>query len=464
MRSQSPLATPRSNFSVADIPPDGAAPQLLLLSENLAIEAHKGQLYGAPDEPRPYIEHIREVVDVLFAELGVRDLEVLAGGYLHDSQEDTQLRRAGIVERLGEPHGPPVADLVAALSRPPRGADQASMSQVEYRFTILLTYLRQIANGGPKAVLVKVADRIANMRQSLNEGRSGVHAANHLAEHEAFFGQLSRVRAWRPPAPGPGSSEFAPPLPEEEAHALQALQRSLDTAWTLYIQTLNALRARQQVPPVPAGGHHTRDLVITSHAGDGDDITGAIVGSLSMVETTEALFRDLRRPWHALGDEYVRDAIQAAWAELVVANRLRRIRDPEAARAWLRTTANRLLIRDSKRRQRELELETGQTALGESPVSASPWLGAERVVEGREASAFVDTLRPPDVGLCAWYAFLDAYQGGPGRPLQRFADAIGIDDLTVARARMEGIRDRLLDALALDALRDAGYAEESIAL
>lgn len=111
-----------------------------------AIEQHGSQTYG--DEP--YEVHLRAVFD-LVREAGGSEVAVMAAA-LHDIVEDVAEVTAEDVESR---FGAEVARVVRALTKPPRGTP----SRVE-------VYLRAIKDAGPDAVLVKVADRVANVRAS----------------------------------------------------------------------------------------------------------------------------------------------------------------------------------------------------------------------------------------------------------------------------------------------------------
>jgi guanosine-3',5'-bis(diphosphate) 3'-pyrophosphohydrolase len=98
----------------------------------------------------PYINHPIALVSILAVEAGINDRETLCAALLHDTIEDTDTS----VEELVEAFGAPVASLVQEVT------DDKRLPKAERK-------LRQIQHGAhlsPKARLVKLADKIANLR------------------------------------------------------------------------------------------------------------------------------------------------------------------------------------------------------------------------------------------------------------------------------------------------------------
>ena len=112
----------------------------------LAHFLHAKQTYGDED----YVHHIDSVVEVLL-QYNIRYLEVLMAAYLHDVVEDTQATFKLIEEYFGTHQ----MEMVHALTNEP------GMNRKERN---LKTYLKLKDNRG--ALLVKLADRIANMEYS----------------------------------------------------------------------------------------------------------------------------------------------------------------------------------------------------------------------------------------------------------------------------------------------------------
>jgi guanosine-3',5'-bis(diphosphate) 3'-pyrophosphohydrolase len=110
-----------------------------------ARELHARQLYGTA----PYSVHLDAVADVL-REFGHGDDPVLVtAAYLHDAIEDQDVTREEVARRFGER----VASIVDAVSDPPGVNRRARKAAAYPRIRVL-----------DGAVIVKLADRIANVR------------------------------------------------------------------------------------------------------------------------------------------------------------------------------------------------------------------------------------------------------------------------------------------------------------
>lgn len=136
----------------------GDFPILLEKAKELATKAHMGQRYGK----FPYTHHLFGTWDVLekfgFSEDVLdpvkrkRNQRLILAAMLHDTLEDTDLT----YDELRDEFGSKVADLVFAVTNEP-GANRKE------RF--LKTYPKIRAN--PDAVVLKLADRIANVIHAL---------------------------------------------------------------------------------------------------------------------------------------------------------------------------------------------------------------------------------------------------------------------------------------------------------
>lgn len=124
-----------------------AESELVLKARIFAAWAHDEQTYG--DDP--YLKHLDDVVAVL-RRFGYNDPELLAAGYLHDVIEDTETTR----DDLEATFGSRVADLVDAVTDG-EGNNRAARKARPYR----------LIPGVTGAVLLKVADRIANCEAAL---------------------------------------------------------------------------------------------------------------------------------------------------------------------------------------------------------------------------------------------------------------------------------------------------------
>ena len=120
-----------------------------------AIEAHKNQMYG----DKAYVHHLDDVFSVLelfykksimYGEGDSGDLFVSA--YLHDVVEDTHVTLDEISNKFGDK----VAALVWAVSDG-EGKNRAERKAIAYK---------KILAVGDEAISLKLADRIANVRNA----------------------------------------------------------------------------------------------------------------------------------------------------------------------------------------------------------------------------------------------------------------------------------------------------------
>ncbi|MEA5536795.1 HD domain-containing protein [Crocosphaera sp. XPORK-15E] len=120
-------------------------------AELMAIEAHQGQQYGN----FLYHHHLQEVVNILIKFGGTLNnpeiAPILIAAWLHDSLEDTSLTYDLILNKFGQE----VADIVEAVT------DERGKNRKERK---ALTYIKTRQN--EKAIILKLADRIANIRAS----------------------------------------------------------------------------------------------------------------------------------------------------------------------------------------------------------------------------------------------------------------------------------------------------------
>jgi GTP diphosphokinase / guanosine-3',5'-bis(diphosphate) 3'-diphosphatase len=112
-----------------------------------AVGAHEGQ--KRKGSGLPYIVHPLEVMQILLRH-GVDDEETLVAAVLHDAVEDTDVTIEAIRERYGER----VAAIVAALTKPREGS-KAEQKRVAGEL---------LKAGPPAARVVKMADRLSNLR------------------------------------------------------------------------------------------------------------------------------------------------------------------------------------------------------------------------------------------------------------------------------------------------------------
>jgi len=134
--------------------------ELALLLKALAFAAHKHRDQRRKDpEASPYINHPIALADVLVNEGGVSDFEVLCAALLHDTVEDT----ATTSEELAEAFGPRIAGIVAEVT------DDTRLPKAE-RKRLQIEHARALS---PQARLVKLADKICNLRDIVHAPPAG---------------------------------------------------------------------------------------------------------------------------------------------------------------------------------------------------------------------------------------------------------------------------------------------------
>ena len=121
----------------------------VLRAAAFAAEKHRDQR-RKDAHATPYINHPLALARILAEEGGVADAEVLAAALLHDTIEDTQTTAA----ELREAFGVHVASMVLEVT------DDTSLKSVE-RKQLQVEHAPFLS---PGAKLVKLADKIANLR------------------------------------------------------------------------------------------------------------------------------------------------------------------------------------------------------------------------------------------------------------------------------------------------------------
>eukprot|EP00112_Aurelia_sp_Birch-Aquarium-sp1_P007372 Seg1802.3 transcript_id=Seg1802.3/GoldUCD/mRNA.D3Y31 product="Guanosine-3' 5'-bis" protein_id=Seg1802.3/GoldUCD/D3Y31 len=132
--------------------------QLLVEAANFAAIKHKDQRRKNA-EKTPYINHPIGVAHILTNEAGITDCEVLAGALLHDTVEDTN----ATFEELESKFGPAIRQIVEECSDDKSlGKEERKRKQIEHA-----------PRCSPKAKLVKLADKIYNLRDLNRETPQG---------------------------------------------------------------------------------------------------------------------------------------------------------------------------------------------------------------------------------------------------------------------------------------------------
>ena len=142
-------------------------------ARQFAVTAHGNQRYG----DRPYSFHLDAVAELATAYGD--DARIVA--YLHDTVEDTAIELTEIETRFGER----IARCVAILTDAP-GADRRERKARTYH------KMSQVDGDELLALIVKAADRLANIKACIDDDRQD-KLAMYRNEHPAF-----RQAAYRP--------------------------------------------------------------------------------------------------------------------------------------------------------------------------------------------------------------------------------------------------------------------------
>jgi len=124
---------------------------LINSAKNFALVKHGDQRYGKGDSSFPYSKHLQDVADVV-AEFGHDDSYLLASAWLHDVIEDTSITFEDVFTEFGKT----IARTVYAVTNE-SGENRAIRHSKTYP---------KIRVCGRNALVIKLADRIANMRHS----------------------------------------------------------------------------------------------------------------------------------------------------------------------------------------------------------------------------------------------------------------------------------------------------------
>ena len=150
--------------------------ELALLLKALAFAAHKHRDQRRKDpDASPYINHPIALADVLVNEGGVSDVEVLCAALLHDTVEDTATTHEELVNAFGSR----VAGIVAEVT------DDETLPKSERK----RLQVEHAARLSPEAKLVKLADKICNLRDVAERPP----ASWDLARRREYFDWAKRV-------------------------------------------------------------------------------------------------------------------------------------------------------------------------------------------------------------------------------------------------------------------------------
>ena len=123
--------------------------KLLLKALDFASRKHTHQRRKDKEES-PYINHPIALASILCNEGRVTDVDTICGALLHDTIEDTETTP----EELYDEFGPAIRDIVVELT------DDKSLPKAERKRLQIV----HAPHASPKAKLVKLADKIANLR------------------------------------------------------------------------------------------------------------------------------------------------------------------------------------------------------------------------------------------------------------------------------------------------------------
>ena len=136
--------------------------EMLQKAIEFAVRVHAGQLRDGPDA-LPYVTHCFEVLTNLHAVGGVTNLEMLCAAMLHDAVESGGATEADIELQFGAV----VADLVRQLTRTePTVTECEGLSADAIKQLRSDLLLADIGSMTPAAQAIKLADRLANLRDA----------------------------------------------------------------------------------------------------------------------------------------------------------------------------------------------------------------------------------------------------------------------------------------------------------
>jgi guanosine-3',5'-bis(diphosphate) 3'-pyrophosphohydrolase len=122
---------------------------IIIKCVNFAAVKHKNQRRKDP-EKTPYINHVIGVAEILTDEGNVRDVEVIQAAVLHDTVEDTDTS----FDEIEAEFGVNVCQLVKEMT------DDKSLPKAERK----RLQIEHAAGSSPSAKLVKLADKLYNLR------------------------------------------------------------------------------------------------------------------------------------------------------------------------------------------------------------------------------------------------------------------------------------------------------------
>jgi guanosine-3',5'-bis(diphosphate) 3'-pyrophosphohydrolase len=169
--------------------PMGATAASLLLAVETATRAHAGILREG-DAPLPYATHAIEVMINLRYVGGVTDPEMLCAAALHDTVEGDALTLDQIEKYFGER----VRSLVGELTRTEPSAVQiANLPKDEVWQLRADMLVDEISKMSPNAQQIKLADRLANVREA-HRAKRGKKLRRYLSQTKQILQVVPRSR------------------------------------------------------------------------------------------------------------------------------------------------------------------------------------------------------------------------------------------------------------------------------
>ena len=138
---------------------------ICLVSEaaEFAARRHTGMSRkGRGDEP--YINHLAEVANLIATVTGGRDAELIAVGWLHDTIEDTPTTQEELAERFNARVAGVVAEVTDDMRLPKSTRRQLQVVEAPGK--------------SPGAKLIKIADKISNIRARIHADPSAEERAD----------------------------------------------------------------------------------------------------------------------------------------------------------------------------------------------------------------------------------------------------------------------------------------------
>jgi len=131
---------------------------LIIKAVKFAADKHRDQR-RKDAEASPYINHPISLANVLANEGGISDPVVICGALLHDTIEDTDTT----AEELTDAFGPEITQVVLEVSDD-KSKNKATRKQLQ---------IEHAPHASPQAKLVKLADKICNLRDIASTPPSG---------------------------------------------------------------------------------------------------------------------------------------------------------------------------------------------------------------------------------------------------------------------------------------------------